>query len=109
MRARLGESTADAFHVADAEASPCERIEQRAARDDVPSRTVPGDPELVEHLRLDERELVSAAGAAERSDACRVAVAVEALAGQRKRRVDRNERRLRGRSDEDARNRARAD
>ena len=79
----------------DREAPADERVQRDAARDDVAARLLPRQVDFVEHLRLDERQLVPASGAAERSASVEVAVAREPAAGDGADRVDRDERLLR--------------
>src|SRR5262245_52295025 len=83
MRTRFRQSAADALHVPDAEAPPNQTVESDPARDDVATSLLPGQFDLVEHLSFDERELVTASWAAERSTVGRVAVAVEPASCQR--------------------------
>lgn len=100
VRARLGQPAPNALHAADAESATYERVEQGAAGDDVPADPRPRDVQLRQRLCLDERELVTAAWAAEGAAACRVTVALEPAPGDRDRRVDGNERCLRLRRDQ---------
>src|SRR5579871_4243117 len=79
--ARLGEPPADAEDRPDPELMPDEGVERDPARHDVPAGELPGQVERVEHLGLDERELVALAGAAEGSPAVAVAIARETVAG----------------------------
>src|SRR5438105_6288464 len=81
MSARFSQSTADAFDRADPEALTDEAVEGDAARDDVAARLVPGELDLVEPLRLCQREVLSAPGTAEGSPARGVSVAAEPAAG----------------------------
>jgi hypothetical protein len=104
--ARFGQPAADALDGADPEASADEAVERDAARDDVAACLFPGELDLVEHLRLGQRELVPAPRAAEGSPTCGVAVTGEPAAGERLSLVDVGERRLRVRGDQDRLDRA---
>ena len=70
--ARLGEPAADALDLPDPEAAADESVQPDPAGDDVAARLLPGDldpvgSERLERLRLDQRQLVAAACARERS------------------------------------------
>ena len=70
--ARLGEPAADALDVADPEAAADEGVQPDPAGDDVAACLLPGDLDAfgrqrLERLRLDQRQLVAAAGAGERA------------------------------------------
>src|SRR5947208_3003777 len=73
--ARLCEASADALDLPDPERLPGERVERDPGRDDVAPRLFPGEADLVEHLRLDQCQLVTAARGAERPLSRRVPVA----------------------------------
>ena len=77
VSARFAQPSPDALGGADAESPADQAVEGDAARDDVAARLLPGELDLVEHLCLDESELVTATGSAERALAGRVAVALE--------------------------------
>src|SRR5262245_31526370 len=77
MGTRLGQAPSDALRCADAKASPDERVQRDAARDDVPARLFPREVDLFENLGLDERQLVAAARTAERPASECVPVAFE--------------------------------
>jgi hypothetical protein len=69
----FGVPAADAFDGGDPRASADETVEGDSAGDDVAARLLPGELDLVEHLGLDECELVPTAGSAEGSAAVGVA------------------------------------
>ena len=84
VRARLGETPADALDFADPEAASDERVQRDPARDDVPPRLFPRHRDTVRRERLDclgldQRQLVAAAAPRERAGALPVAVAAEPL------------------------------
>src|SRR5689334_1930769 len=89
VRARLAEALAEARDVADAKALPDERVEVDAAGHHVPARLLGGEAlarerQRVEHLGLDQGEVVAAAvGVRERPAAVEVAVALQAAADVR--------------------------
>ena len=60
VSARLAEPLAQAFDLPDHETFTDERVQVDAARDDVPASLLGREPELVEDLRLDERQVVTA-------------------------------------------------
>src|SRR5262245_53903228 len=92
--ARLAQAAPDALDFADPKTTPDERVQRHAAGDDVPPRALPRDAELVQRLRLDERQLVPAPRPAERSAAGRVAVSLQSPARDRDDRLDADEGRL---------------
>src|SRR5262245_8247260 len=77
VSARLAEPSSDALGGADLEPPADEPVEADAARDDIASRLCPVEVDLVEDLGLDQRQLVPAAGLAERPTPGRVAVTFE--------------------------------
>src|SRR5262245_48006024 len=101
VRAGLAEPSSDALGGAELESPADEAVQPDAARDDVAARLAPGKVDLVEHLGLDERQLVAAAWPAERALPGRVAVAFEAAARDCADLVDGRERRFRLRCDQD--------
>src|SRR5690348_15474740 len=72
--AGLGEPSPDALDRADPEPAADQRVQRDAPRDDVPARLLPRQIERVEHLGLDERQLIAAPDAAEGSATVEVAV-----------------------------------
>src|SRR5712671_435767 len=87
---RLRESSADAHHGSDEEASADEGVQRDAARHDVPSRLFPGKVNSVERLRLDQRQLVAVAGPAESAPTAGVSIALEPASRDRYYLVDGN-------------------
>jgi len=83
VSARFGQPAPDALDGADPEAPADESVERDAARDDVPARLLPCETDLVEHLRLGERELVPTARTAEGAAAGGVPVPGEPAPGDR--------------------------
>ena len=105
--ARLAQAAADALGLADAEAPADERVEVDAAGDDVAARLGGREPELVDDLALDQRQVVAVGvGVGERALVREVAVALEAAAGVGLRAVDELHRRLGGGRDRDRLDRA---
>src|SRR2546421_3101771 len=91
VRARLRKAAADTLDGAHEEAAPDESVERNIAGHDVPSRIFPGEIYLGENLRFDQRQLVAAAGPAERAMTRGVTVAIESAAGYCQRLVDLDE------------------
>ena len=106
VRARLAEPPPDALGRADPEAPADQAVQGDVARDDVPARLRPREVDLVEHLCLDERQLVAATGTAERALPGRVAVAFQPAPSDGGDILDGDERRFRLRRDQDRRHRA---
>src|SRR5262245_34283181 len=99
--ARLAQAPPDALGLAELEVPTDERVEPYAAGDDVAPSPLPRDAELVERLRFDECQLVAAPRLAERPAAGGVTVALQASPCDCNDRLDRDERRLGLRRDED--------
>ena len=107
VRARLGETPADALDLPDQEAAADEGVQPDAAGDDVAARLFPGDldplgSERLERLRLDQRQLVAAACARERSLTAEVPVALEPTSRDRPSYLDATERPFGRRRDQEA-------
>jgi hypothetical protein len=93
--ARFAESPADALDRSDPEPLADQSVQVDAAGDDVPSRSPDGQVEVVEHFRLDQRQIMSQSVLVrERAAAGEVAVALEAASGNCERLVDEHDRSL---------------
>ena len=88
VQARLAELDADAFDGADHEALADEVVQAHAADDDLPARLRAREADVLERLRLDQRQ--RSAGAV--APGAEVTVALEPAAGDGAREVDRRER-----------------
>ncbi len=81
MRTRFGESSCRHIRRNRCGSAGRRGVQRDSAHDDVPARLFPGELDLVEHLRLDEGELVPATGGVEGAASCGVSIAGEALPG----------------------------
>src|ERR1022692_3302446 len=88
MQARLAEPDTEALDVTDPEAPANQIVEPHAAHHDLTAGLGAGEPDVVEGLRLDQRERV----AGFRPTGEELAIALQPLAGDRGHRVDRGER-----------------
>src|SRR5439155_18025525 len=76
----LCQTATDALDRADREAAADQGVEVDATCGDVAARLLPGQLQLVQHLGLHQRQLITAAGPAEGAAAVVIAVALQAAA-----------------------------